>query len=260
MAATPELILCPIERLEPRGNPRMDFDPVLLEELADSIRQHGIIEPIIAERINGDRFAILQGERRWRAAQRAGKYEVPVVIRTVGEDESTTAVMFAEQKHRHDWNDYEDAVALDRIMKEEGIATQAELAERVNKSTTYVSERLMLLRAPKVVQDLIAQDKLSSSHVRAIADQSPQEQTRLAQLAVQQKLSPAKLKALATPNLSPREQSAASAQTRDLETQFQRKFGCRVRLIFNRNRTQGEIRFHFGSVDEFNRIMDLMLR
>jgi ParB family chromosome partitioning protein len=260
VAATPELIICPIERLEPRGNPRTDFDPVKLEEIADSIRQHGIIEPLIVERINGnDRFAIIQGERRWRAAQRAGMYEVPVLIQELSDDVSAIEIAFAEQKHRQDWNDFEDAVALDRIMKERGITTQAKLAERIGKSDAYVSQRLFLLRVPKPVQDLVQRDKLKLSHVIAIADQSPEQQVRLAELAVQKKLSPRKLRALATPNLSNEERAKPSANTRSLQEKFQRKLGCRVSLIFDRKNISGELRLHFGSTAEFDRIMNLIL-
>ncbi len=146
--------------------PRQQFDEAALEDLAESIKQQGLVQPIVVKKLDEDRYEIIAGERRWRAAKLAGLKQVPVVIRQA-DDQATIAMALVENIQREDLNPIETAMGLKRFMKEFGL-TQKEVAEAVGRSRTGVTNLLRLLKLPQQIQDALHEGKISMGHARAI--------------------------------------------------------------------------------------------
>jgi ParB family transcriptional regulator, chromosome partitioning protein len=166
------LRLLPIDLLAPSASqPRKDFRPEALEELADSIRQRGVIQPIIARAVaGGTRFEIVAGERRWRAAAMAGMTEVPTVVRNL-DDAETLQVAIVENVQRADLNPLEEAAAYGQLGERFG-HTQEEIASALGKSRSHVANTLRLLKLPQEVQNQLASGLLSAGHARALLSAS----------------------------------------------------------------------------------------
>ena len=159
----------PIEFLKPNPrNPRKSFVEAELEELAESIRQHGVIQPIVARPVRGapDHFEIIAGERRWRAAQRAGLHDVPIVPVEVT-DNDALQIMIVENVQREDLNAMEEARGYHLLVDEFRHSTD-EVAKVVGKSRSHVANMMRLTKLPNDVQDLISSGKLSAGHARAL--------------------------------------------------------------------------------------------
>ncbi len=158
--------LVPITKIEPnRDQPRKEFKKEALEELADSIRQYGLIEPIVVQK-KKDRYEIIAGERRWRAAMSAGLKEVPVVIRSFTRQE-ILEISLIENLQREDLNPIEEALAYKKLMTEFDL-TQEEVAGKVSKSRTAVTNSMRLLKLPESIQKMIIEGAISSGHARAL--------------------------------------------------------------------------------------------
>lgn len=164
-----------VEQMEPgMSQPRMDFDPEALQSLADSIKLHGVLQPIlvrqkrdqITDEIIPDRYEIIAGERRWRAAQLAQLHEVPVVIRTL-EDEQAMQIALIENLQREDLNPVEEALAYQRLIQDHEY-TQAKLAESLGRSRSHIANMTRLLALPEEVLDLVRSGDLSSGHARCL--------------------------------------------------------------------------------------------
>ena len=169
----------PLSQIEPNPNqPRRDFDAVALEELASSIRQIGIIQPITLRQIADSRFQIIAGERRWRASQIAGLESIPAYIRTIS-DENIMEMALVENIQREDLNAIEIALAYEHLLDAEGM-TQEKVSERVGKSRTAITNYLRLLRLPAQVQIALQRKEIDMGHARALlAVESPSQQIRL---------------------------------------------------------------------------------
>ncbi|PYV85362.1 MAG: chromosome partitioning protein ParB [Acidobacteria bacterium] len=166
--ATTENELCEldIDLLEPnRFQPRQIFSEAKLEELAQSIKTHGLVQPIVARR-NGDRYQIIAGERRWRAAQRLGLLKVPVLVKQVAEEELLETSLI-ENIQRENLNPIEEAKAYHRLAHEFNL-TQDQVAQRTGKERSTVTNLLRLLKLPKEIQQLVLEDRLSMGHARAL--------------------------------------------------------------------------------------------
>ena len=162
----PDMLL-PVEKIVPNPNqPRRDFAPEALQELASSIRQKGIIQPLVVRAIGSDRFEIVAGERRWRAAQLAQLHEVPVVVREFS-DAEVIEVAIIENIQRADLNAIEEALAYRQLMERFG-HTQEKLAEALSKSRSHIANLLRLLNLPEDVQGFVREGKLSAGHARAL--------------------------------------------------------------------------------------------
>ncbi|MFH1132637.1 MAG: ParB/RepB/Spo0J family partition protein, partial [Pseudomonadota bacterium] len=158
---------CPIEALQPSEvQPRTFFDNDFLEELAASIKEQGIIQPLVVRPLNQGKYAIVVGERRWRAAQKAGLHEVPVVIREVS-DQQALEMALVENLQRQDLNPIERAVAF-KSMIEEHNHTQDQLAKKLGQDRSTVANTLRLLKLPQAAQDALVSNKISSGHARAL--------------------------------------------------------------------------------------------
>ena len=257
------MFLCAVEKIRPQaGQPRQHFDDQALSELAESIREHGIIEPLVVRRRgNLDEFELIAGERRWRAAQRAGLREVLVVVREVSAKDAFELALI-ENIQREDLDAIEFAEALDRLMKEHGY-TQESLGERVGKDRSTIANALRLLKLPGRVRTLVVGGQLSEGHARALLG-SPDELSlaTLADRVVKGKLSVRQTEALvrrakAEKGAGAKGKKGKSPSVRDLETRLERKLGTRCEV---RDRDgKGEILVRYSSWDELDRILETLL-
>ncbi|HLL71249.1 MAG TPA: ParB/RepB/Spo0J family partition protein, partial [Pyrinomonadaceae bacterium] len=165
--ANEELREVDIDLIEPNNvQPRTRFDETQLEELAQSIRANGVVQPILVRKANGGRYQIVAGERRWRAAQRAGLQRIPSVIRVVPDDKMLELALI-ENIQRQELNAIEEAYAYKRLIETFNL-TQETVAQRVGRDRTFVTNYLRLLRLPEDIQLLVEENKLSMGHARAL--------------------------------------------------------------------------------------------
>jgi ParB family chromosome partitioning protein len=249
---------CPLERIVPRRDqPRQHFDDASLEELAQSIREHGVIEPLVVRRKGPDEFEIVAGERRWRAAQRAGLREVMVVVRDVSTRDAYELALI-ENVQRADLDPIEFAEALERLVHEHGY-TQETLAQRLGKDRSTIANALRLLKLPKAVRERVVHGDLSEGHARALLGASSDDAIEaLADKVIKGRLSVRQTETLvrgAKPN--GKKPKAKSANVRDIEQRLERKLGARVEV---RDRDgAGEIVLKYSSWDELDRILGTLL-
>lgn len=240
--------------------PRRRFDERALQELADSLKSTGLIQPIVARGTSEGGFELIAGERRWRAARLAGLTTLPVIVRSV--DPIMQAQMaLVENIHREDLNPIERATAYKALLDNLGL-TQAELAGRLGEDRTVVSHFLRLLDLSPPVQDMVADGRLSLGHAKILAGVSdPSEQKRLAELAVIQGLNIRNLERLvsappAAPPPPPEPAApAASAHLADLEKSLSRQLGMRVQVQPSRRKGKGRLVLHFATLDQFDDLM-----
>jgi ParB family chromosome partitioning protein len=256
------VFLCPIEALTPQqGQPRQRFDEAKLEELAASIREHGLIEPLVVRRVGAgnDRFEIVAGERRWRASQRAGLKDVMVVVKDVT-PKSAFELALIENLQREDLGPIEVAEALDRLIKEHDF-THEMLADRLHKDRSTVTNALRLLKLPGRIRSMVLEGKLSEGHARALLG-APDAQTMetLADKSVRGGLSVRKVEQMVRgardkkpEKTGAQQQQAKSANLKDLEQRMTRALGVRVELRDAGNK--GEVALHYANLEEFDRIL-----
>jgi ParB family chromosome partitioning protein len=256
------VFLCPIDKLKPQQQqPRRHFDPVRLDELADSLREHGLLEPLVVRRKGAaDELEIVAGERRWRAAQRAGLKELLVVVQDVSARDAFELALI-ENIQREDLNPMEFAEALQRLLLEHGY-TQEALAKRVGKERSTIANALRLLRLPESVRSRVVNAELTEGHARALL--GAEDDATLASLAervIRGHLTVRQTEALVRATRSnpkgPRDPAHKTPATRDLETRLERKLGTRVQV---RDREgKGEIVVSYSSLDELDRLLDILL-
>ncbi len=237
--------------------PRVQMDEAALEELAQSIRSHGIIQPILVRRI-GDRTEIVAGERRWRAAQRAGLLKVPVVYRDVPDDR-LLEVALIENIQREDLNPIEEAQAYRRLADELQMSQEA-IATAVGKDRATVANYMRLLKLPAEVRNDLASGALSMGHARALVTM-PDEgaQRRVAREVVSRGLSVREAEAMARRELNPPIPplpKRVDPNTRAAENQLKVALGTRVRIV--RKGTAGRIEIDFNNEEELQRLFEAL--
>src|SRR5262245_59764272 len=245
-----------IDRLRPNPRqPRMQIDEPRLDELAQSIRSHGVIQPILVRRVE-DHFEIVAGERRWRAATRASLLKIPVVVRDV-KDDHLLEVVLIENIQREDLNAIEEAQAYQRLSDEFRMSQEA-IAEAVGKDRATIANYIRLLRLPVEVRNELAAGVLSMGHARALlslADEAAQR--RVAREVVSRGLSVRETEALvrreSTPPVAPAPRKA-DPNTRAAEDRLKLALGTRVRIV--RKGSAGKIEIDFGSEDELQRLYE----
>ncbi|MFV8756522.1 ParB/RepB/Spo0J family partition protein [Nannocystaceae bacterium ST9] len=267
----------PIEAIEPNPEqPRKHFDPTRLQELAESIKTQGIIQPIVVTTIpdrgpDMPRHRILAGERRWRAAQLAGLHTVPVVVRDTPEAERLELAL-VENLQRADLDPIEEARAYDALLELHGY-TQAELAARVGKERSTITNAMRLLKLPDKVQDMVVEGQLGMGHARALLGlDKPSEMRELATEIVRKGWSVRKTEA----EVRRRIRAAADAQTpepepdddrkrheiivQDLETRLRRSLGVQARLKTGKSaKGPGVIELPYADLDELQRLLQHLL-
>jgi ParB family chromosome partitioning protein len=267
------VFLCPIERVVPmKGQPRQHFDEQALEELAQSLREVGLLEPLVVRRAPstggpvGDRYELIAGERRWRAAQRAGLHEVMVVVKDVSPALAFELAMI-ENVQREDLNAIEMAEALSRLVREHGY-TQERLAERIGKDRTTIANSLRLLRLPNNVRERVVKGELSEGHARALLGASDDEMlAKLADKVVHGRLSVRQTEQLVRQakhgkgEKGERGEGGAPAQksasVRDLERRLTIALGARTEIRDQGGK--GELVVLWSSLDELDRVLEKLL-
>jgi ParB family transcriptional regulator, chromosome partitioning protein len=248
-----------IDRLTPNElQPRGHIDPESLADLSRSIASNGIIQPIVVRKV-GDRFHIIAGERRWRAAKMAGLREVPVVVRDIapGEDRSLLEVALIENIQREDLNPIEKALAYRRLADQFEMSQEA-VATAVGKDRVTITNTVRLLKLPEDVRADVASGVLSMGHARALlalAEES--EQRRIAREVVARGLSVRETEALVRKNgeqPAPTKPPSVDVHTRAAEDRLRLVLGTRVRIV--RRGTRGRIEVDFGSEEELIRIYE----
>ncbi|HYK00259.1 MAG TPA: ParB/RepB/Spo0J family partition protein [Thermoanaerobaculia bacterium] len=251
----------PIEQISPNPyQPRRTFNDASIEELSRSVREHGIIQPLVVTRTGDHKYRLIAGERRFRAAQKAGLSVVPVVIKETMTDSDTLQVALIENIQREDLNTIEEAYAYHQLHEEFGL-TQEEISKRVGKERSTVANFLRLLRLPDSVKKLLASGQLSMGHARAIlAVDSPKKQEQLAERVVKRNLNVRQTEMLASES-SPKAAEPEKEKdifTRDAEEKLTRALRSKVEI--DRKRRGGVIHVRFGSEDELIRLVDEIMR
>lgn len=253
----PMLRNLPIEWVEPNPHqPRQEFNPETLEELASSIRQHGVLQPIVVRKVSENHYQIVAGERRWRAAQRAGISNIPALIKTIS-DQTASALALIENIQRENLNVIEEAIALSRLA-EEFKMTHQQIAEAIGKSRTTVTNTLRLMTLNEEVKAFLGTHQIEMGHARALLALPPEKQLEAARIIISNGLSVRQTESLIKKLLSPsnpkEERSVFDPNIRSLETRLSEKLGTRVALRHEKS-GKGVLTIPYTSLDELETIL-----
>lgn len=249
-----------IDDIKPNENqPRKTFDPEKIEDLANSIREHGVIQPIVVRKVD-KWYEIVAGERRWRAARAAGLKEVPCIVRNLT-DEEHMLLAIIENMQREDLNPIEEAEGLERMISTFGM-TQAEISKSVGKSRPYITNSLRLLKLPERIKDMMAEGKLTTGHGRALITIEDQDKAiEIAEKVIEEGLSVRKIEELAKEKKKikrgkPAKRAAKSPDVLLVERELKGILGTKVNINMASRKSSIEIECH--SVDEVERIVELL--
>ena len=254
-----------IDRLQPgKYQPRTKMDETALNELADSIREQGLMQPILVRPVGGGRFEIIAGERRWRAAQRAGLKEVPALVKDVPDNAALTLALI-ENIQREDLNPLEEAQGIARLIEEFGLTHEA-AAKAVGRSRSAVSNLLRLTQLAKPVQDYLMQGALEMGHARAMLALPTQQQSMTAARVVNGRLSVRETERLVFTLLNPAKRAArragrpaADADTARLATDLAEALGASVKIEPGR-KGAGRLVIDYASLDQLDGIVGRIKR
>ncbi|MGN6225611.1 ParB/RepB/Spo0J family partition protein [Pseudoxanthomonas beigongshangi] len=254
----------PVGQLQPgKYQPRMAMDPAKLNELAESIKAQGVIQPIVVRELSPGRFEIVAGERRWRASQEAGLAEVPVVVREL-DDRTVIAMALIENIQREDLNPLEEAQSLQRLINEFAL-THAEAAEAVGRSRAAVSNLLRLLELPPAIRALLEARRLEMGHARALLTLSPELASKLASEAADQGWSVREVEHRAqqfaagkVPVVGRKAKPGKAAPQPDiasLETELSESLGTRVTIAHGRG-GKGKLIIQYTDLDTLDGVLE----
>lgn len=247
--------------IEPnRNQPRKSFDPEKIDALAKSISEHGLIQPIIISPIEGGRYRIVAGERRWRAAKKAGLSTVPTVIREYS-DEETAQIALIENLQREDLNPIEEALGYRTLINDFSL-TQEAVSEKIGKSRSAVANSLRLLSLSDDIQKLLIDGRLTGGHARALLSVEDEElRNELAQKIINEGLNVRQAEALAKklgknrPKRKKSEDDAYSIELERLQDRLSSGLGTKVKISHNKNR--GKIEIEYYGNDDLERILSM---
>lgn len=255
-----------LDLIEPNSEqPRSRFTEEKLEELAQSIRANGIVQPIVVRR-RGARYQIVAGERRWRAAQKAGLQKVPAVVKEVADDKLLELALI-ENIQRQELNAMEEARAYRNLIDTIGL-TQEMIADRVGKNRTIITTFLRLLKLPKDVQKLVEEEKITAGHGRALlmitdGDSQKRLATKIIELSLSVRETEKAVKRIGKENKESTEKELIKpkidANVRAAETKLRRQLGTRVDIFPDGKGTGGKIEIEYYSNSDLDRIYDLIL-
>jgi ParB family transcriptional regulator, chromosome partitioning protein len=246
-------------RIVPNADqPRKTFHPETIEELAASIREKGVLQPMIVKRKGDGNFEIVCGERRFRAASLCGLAEVPVIIKDVA-DEDFLEWALIENIQREDLNPIEEAEAYQRLVEERRIS-QEDVAKRVGKNRVTITNTLRLLRLPQEVKQYLAEGRLSAGHARALLGLlTPEHQRQMAKRIVEENLSVRQVEAIVNrSNAHKRKAKSArhlSAEIVDLETRLTHFLGTQTKIYPRKNQKEGRVEIQYFSLDDLDRVL-----
>jgi len=244
--------------------PRTHFDQTSLEQLAQSIETHGVVQPVVLRRKN-DRYELVAGERRWRAAKMAGLNRIPAVVREI-DDKDLLELALIENIQREDLNPIEEAQAYKNLIEAVGL-TQEGLAVRVGRDRSYITNYLRLLRLPDDIQHLVAEGKLSTGHARTLLGlEQVDEQRRLARKIVERGLSVRETEKLVrhlssrTVQKDPQQKPPGNdANVRAAEAKLRRRYATQVRIVQDPRSQGGTIEVGFYTPADLERVFDLLM-
>ena len=260
-------LLLPISQVEPGLNqPRKRFDPAALDDLTDSVREHGVIQPLTVRRLSSGYYQIIAGERRWRAAKQAGLSEIPAVV-IEADDRKVLELGLIENLQRADLDPMEEAEGYETLMKTYGM-TQDEVARRMGKSRPAVANALRLLSLPEPVRAMLMDGRLSAGHARAVlsVEGGEKAQTAFAEFIVKNSLSvrqaEQKAKTFIPPHLDPDEEFEKKHDDpnriyiKEVEKELAGRFGRKVAI--HNGAKKGRLELEFYGVDDLNHLLDLL--
>lgn len=240
--------------------PRRGFDESKLEELADSMKQHGVLQPVILRK-KGNKYELVAGERRWRAAAKAGIEKIPAIVRELN-DSDVMEIALIENLQREDLNPIEEAMAYKSLMDDFGL-TQEELSKRVGKSRSQIANTVRLLNLDKEIQDLVYENRLTAGHARALLSiQDSKERLKLANMISKEALSVRQTEQLVKKLVDERSKAKKHKPKEinpviiDVTERLQRTLGTRVKIKGNEKR--GKIEIEFYSSEELERILEII--
>lgn len=244
--------------------PRKAFDGESIQELSDSIKKYGVLQPLLVQK-KGDRYQIIAGERRWRAAKEAGLKEVPVVIREYTKQQSMEIALI-ENVQREDLNPIEEAMAYQQLMQEFEL-TQEEIAERVSKNRVTITNSMRLLKLDKRVQEMLIQGLITGGHARALLSlEDGEQQYQISLKIIGERLSVREVeklvKSIGKPKKTGKEKEKEDEQDlslifKDLEERMKQAMGTKV-IINKRDRNKGKIEIEYYSEAELERLVELI--
>ena len=245
----------PIELVGPNPrNPRRSFAEAELGDLAQSIREHGIVQPVVVRPAGGGRYEIIAGERRWRAAQRAGLTDIPVIIRDV-DDRVALELAIIENVQRADLNPVEEALGYQQLIDEHNY-TQADLGQVIGKSRSHVANTLRLLKLPEPIRDMLVDGSLSAGHARTLV--TAEDPSTLARRIVDEGLSVRQAEALAQePARGPGEMRRSAPAPKDADTLALEKALCDatgLKVTINHGHKGGELRIAYRTLEQLDEV------
>lgn len=252
-----ELQYLPLDLIQ-RGKyqPRRDMDPAALEELASSIKTHGVMQPIVVRPIGGGRYEIIAGERRWRASQQAAVDKIPAMVRELS-DESAIAMALIENIQREDLNPVEEAMALQRLQQEFQL-TQQQVADAVGKSRVTISNLLRLIALPDEIKTLLSHGDLEMGHARALLGLPLEQQVEGARHVVARGLTVRQTEALVRQWLNTNEKPATTTKADPdisrLEQRLAERLGSPVQIKHG-NKGKGKLVISYSSLDELQGVL-----
>jgi ParB family transcriptional regulator, chromosome partitioning protein len=266
--ANEEMFEVDIDLIEPSSfQPRMNFDEERLEELAQSIRSNGIIQPLLIRRIDGGKYQLVAGERRWRAAQRAGLSKVPCIVREIPE-EKMLELALVENIQRQELNAIEEAHAYKRLIEALGL-TQEMVAQKVGRDRTFITNYLRLLRLPEDIQQLVESEKLSMGHARALLGiDDPEIQRNLASKIIEKGFSVREteraIKKIISGAAKPESTNVSAdfqedANLKAAEVKLQRRLSSKVQIVVNQASGGGKIEIKFYDQKDLSRIYEIII-
>ncbi|MBA2502446.1 MAG: ParB/RepB/Spo0J family partition protein [Pyrinomonadaceae bacterium] len=261
-----EMLEIDLDLIEPNNmQPRTRFDEARLEELAQSIRANGLVQPLLVRR-RGGRYQLVAGERRWRAAQRAGLQKIPAVVREIP-DEKIFELALIENIQREELNPMEEAHAYKRLIESLNL-TQEMLAQRVGRDRSFIANHIRLLKLPNDLQEMVEEEKLSAGHARALLGLETEEAQRsVAKQIIDRSLSVRETERIVKKQSSEETekelksvvQIKSDPNVMAAETKLRRRLSTQVRIITNSNGIGGKLEIEFYSMDDLNRLYELMV-
>ena len=252
--------LIPVAQIAPNSDqPRKEFNQEKTQELAASIREKGIMQPVIVKKIAENKYRLICGERRFRAAQLCGLTEIPAVVKDIAQDDFLEWALI-ENIQRQDLNPLEEAEAYRRLA-EERMLSQDEIAKRVGKDRSSVANMMRLLRLPEEIRLYIAEGQLTAGHARTLLGLlTPEHQRQMAKRIVQENLSVRQVEAIVNrSNAHKRKPKSArylKPEIIDLENKLTQHFGTQVRIYPRKNQKEGRLEIRYFSLDDLDRILE----
>jgi len=254
-----ELKKLPVELIR-KGEyqPRLSIDPDALQELAESIKAQGLVQPVVVRRIDGGEYELIAGERRWRAAQIAGMHTIPAIVRDIP-DQAAAAMSLIENIQREDLNPLEEAIAMSRLIADFGL-THQQTAESVGRSRAAVSNLLRLLDLEETTKELLDSRKLDMGHARALLALSGTLQVETAHVVANKQLSVRETEKLVKRIANPAEATKVAPAKKALEVQkleesLSEKLGASVNIQYN-NKGKGKLVVEYNNLDELDGILE----